>query len=514
MEKIEKHHKKILFVILLIAVLIRILFIAQAPSGIHEDEAGMAYDAWSISEYGVDRYLNHYPVYLVNFGGGQSALYAYLAALFIKLFGFSVVTVRLPSVLLSIVTILVSYFTVKKLKSTKEGLLFAFLIAICPWHIMQSRWGLDCNLMASMLMISVYVLLKSKNKFMYALSGLLFGITLYSYALSYMIVPILLLFLFAYLLALKKIKITDIICFGIPLGILAIPLILNLMVNKGWLQPISNSIFSTPKLWAYRGAEISLGNISKNIWPILKSMFGYDINDYNAFPQFGTLYYISIPFFVLGIVESVKRARQSIKDGEFNLDCIFIICFVSVLICLLLVEGVGVSKANGIYIPMIYFIAVGLYSILKEYKKVFVGMITVYIVMFLIFQYYYFFVYGKENQNASFNETTIEVVQYIEANEKFDGKKINISTTAIQPYIYTLIANETSPYEFNKDVVMNGAVYQYGRYVFYNSNIDENTVYVIVKTNLKYELRDKLLEQGFKREEYKNLEILYKDIEQ
>ena len=77
---LEKHRTKILFVILTIAILVRVLFITKAPGGIHEDEAGMAYDAYSIAEYGVDRYLNHFPVYFINFGGGQSALYAYIVA--------------------------------------------------------------------------------------------------------------------------------------------------------------------------------------------------------------------------------------------------------------------------------------------------------------------------------------------------------------------------------------------------------------------------------------------------
>lgn len=441
-------------------------------------------------------------------------MYTYLAAGFIKLFGFSLFSVRLPAFLLSSISMVVLCCMVKKFKNRKLAMIATFLIAIVPWHFMQSRWGLDCNLMSSMLIISTYILLKCKNKLMFALAGLIFGITLYSYALSYIIVPVLLLGMFTYLLVLKRVKITDIICFGIPLVILAIPLILNLLVNKGWIDPISNGIFSTPKLWAYRGAEVSLGNIITNIWPILKCMFGYDINDYNAFPQFGTLYYISIPFFVIGIVESVKKAYQSIKNREFNLDIIFIICLISVLICLMLVSDLSISKANGIYIPIIYFIAVGLYRIAKESKYVFIGSIVLYIIMFLVFQYYYFFVYGKENVNTSFNQTTIEAVQYIESNEKFDGKQININTTAIQPYIYTLIANKTSPYEFNEDVIMKGIVYKYGRYVFYNSAIDENIVYVIVKTDLKYEFRDKLLENGFSREEYKNLEILYKEVEQ
>lgn len=490
----------------------RAILIDRIPIGINVDEAGTAYDAYSIANYGVDRFLYHNPVYAINYGGGQSVLYTYLAAGFIKIFGFSLLVVRLPALILSIISIIILYLMVNDFKNKKLAIIATFLIVIVPWHFMQSRWGLDCNLMSSMLIISTYVLLKSKNKLLFILSGILFGITLYSYALSYIIVPVLLLGLFVYLFAIRKIKFSDILCMGIPLFIFALPLILNLCVNKGWISSIQNALFSTPKLWAYRGQEISLGNIFKNIWPILKSMFGYDINDYNALAKFGTLYYISIPLFVIGIVETVKSAMQSFKNKEFNLDVILIICFASVLVCLLLIDGVGVSKANGIYIPTIYFIAMGTYKIAKKSRSSFVVIVIAYLIMFCMFQYYYFFVYGKENSNTSFNQTTIEAVQYIENNEKFDSKKINIKTTAIQPYIYTLIANEASPYDFNKDAVINnGAVYKYGRYVFYNNEIDENTVYVIVKTDLKYEFRDNLLAQGFEIEEFKDLEILYKN---
>ena len=509
--KKELIYKLVLWFILIIGIFIRVIAIDKIPIGINVDEAGTAYDAYCIANYGVDRYLNHNPVYAINYGGGQSVLYTYLVAGFIKLLGFSLFAVRLPALIISIISILIFYILIKDFKNKKLGIIATFLIVIVPWHFMQSRWALDCNLMSSMLLISIFCLLKAKNKLGYIVAGIMFGITLYSYALTYIIVPVILLFL---ILAVRKIKISDITCMGIPIFILALPLMLNLLVNNGFIEPIKNSLFSTPKLWAYRGAEISITNIPENIWSIFKCMFGYDINDYNAFPQFGTLYYISIPLFVIGIVETVKKAKENFKKTEINIDLIFILYFFSIFISLLLVEELSISKINSIYIPMIYFVAMGINSIATKNKYIFIGTIMLYVIMFSLFQYYYFFIYGKENKNKSFNQTTIEAVQYIESNEKFDNKIINIGTTAIQPYIYTLIANQTSPYKFNESLLMNGAVYAYDRYVFYNKTINENIVYVLVKTDLKYELRDTLLEQGFISEDFKNLEILYKTIEQ
>ena len=40
----------------------------EIPIPYHADEAGMAYDAKSLAEYGVDRFLYKNPVYFINFG--------------------------------------------------------------------------------------------------------------------------------------------------------------------------------------------------------------------------------------------------------------------------------------------------------------------------------------------------------------------------------------------------------------------------------------------------------------
>ena len=148
---VEKNKGKIAFItILIIAIFTRIYKVTSIPYGIHVDEAGMAYDAYSLANYGTDRFLNKFPVYLINFGGGQSALYAYLASFFIKILGFNMLAIRLPAVLLGIVAIVLCYFMAKKEIGENFAIIFMALITICPWHIMASRWGLDCNLLAPM----------------------------------------------------------------------------------------------------------------------------------------------------------------------------------------------------------------------------------------------------------------------------------------------------------------------------------------------------------------------------
>ena len=55
-----------------LAVFVRCYRLSDIPYGMHIDEAGMGYDAWGIATVRADRWLNVKPLYLVNYGGGQS----------------------------------------------------------------------------------------------------------------------------------------------------------------------------------------------------------------------------------------------------------------------------------------------------------------------------------------------------------------------------------------------------------------------------------------------------------
>lgn len=505
---IEEKYKIIMIIILIIGVFTRFIAIDKVPIGINVDEAGMAYDAYCIANYGTDRYNNPYPVYMINYGGGQSSLYTYLAAILIKVFGFSLFVIRMPAFIFSIIYIIIAYLLTKKFKNKNFAILVEFLIVISPWHFMQSRWGLDCNLMSALMLLSIYLLLKAKKTLGYILAGVCFGITLYSYAVSYLIVPLFLIFILIYLLYIKEIKVKNIIILGIPIAILAIPLILNLLVNKDIIKPINLGFISMPHLGYYRGNEISIKNIIPNL-SLIKTIFSCDNNDFNSFYIFGTLYYISIPFCIIGFIDVIKNSIKSIKQKEKTLDIIMLIIFISVFSCLLLFEGQAIYKSNAIYISLIYFIATGVNIVTKNTKYIMYGIIILYLIMFTIFQIYYFGVYGKNNENISFNNDVIEITQYL---EKYENKKIYLRTNAIQPYIYTLLANKLPPSEFKKDfTILGGNVISYNKYIFkLPETITNDTVFAIKIPECKNEkLYEELRNKGFKEEIYKEKYIIF-----
>lgn len=280
MEKLKNLSKKLklniicIFLIMLLAIFLRAYKLEQIPDGVNVDEAGMAYDAFCLANFRVDRALNKLPVYFVNFGGGQSVLYGYITAIFIKVFGFKLFSMRITAVIFNSIAILLCYFMIKKHIGEKSALLVTLLLAINPWNIMSSRWGLDCNLLAPCLIISLFFLLKAQKWYEYVFAGIAIGITLYTYALSYAIIPIFLILLLGYMLYTKKITFKNIIILGIPIFIFALPLMLMILVNNGIINQI-NWIITIPKLPNYRGSEISLGNVIPNL-KSLDTIFIYD----------------------------------------------------------------------------------------------------------------------------------------------------------------------------------------------------------------------------------------------
>ena len=125
---------------------LRLYRIADLPAGMHVDEAGMAYDAFCLANYHTDRFLNHLPVYLINFGSGQSSLYAYLCAFWIKLFGVNIYTIRIPAFISGMCVLVFGGLITRKLLGRWQAVLVMFLINVCPYFMMASRFGFDCNL--------------------------------------------------------------------------------------------------------------------------------------------------------------------------------------------------------------------------------------------------------------------------------------------------------------------------------------------------------------------------------
>ena len=98
-------------------VLTRIIGLGDIPIGINVDEAGIMQDAYCIANYGTDRFGNNNPLYMINFGGGQSALYTYIAAFLINIFGYNLTVIRIPALIFSIIYLIFAFLITKYFKN-------------------------------------------------------------------------------------------------------------------------------------------------------------------------------------------------------------------------------------------------------------------------------------------------------------------------------------------------------------------------------------------------------------
>ena len=217
--------------ILAVGALLRLIYLGSMPGGMHQDETFVAWNAFALYHDGMDSAGHHYPVYMADWGDGHSALYSYLLLPLIALNGGNVNSFisRLPQAVIATLTLAAVYVLIKKMFSRQMGLWAMFLLAVCPWHITMSRWGLDANLAPGFLIFGLcfFICGLEDNRFL-LLSAFLYGLSLYSYAIIWPIVPIMLALQIFYCLFMKKLRINiwGILSAAI-LFIMALPLILS-----------------------------------------------------------------------------------------------------------------------------------------------------------------------------------------------------------------------------------------------------------------------------------------------
>lgn len=311
------HRQLILFwAILFFAFVTRILYVDSIPAGINQDEAMGAMDAWALSQYGTDRYGIQWPVHFKAWGYSQmSVLLAYCMIPFIKLFGFSTFVIRIPMVLASTAGIALVYLVAKKFFSANLSLAVMAFAAVNPWHFMQSRWSLDCNLFPHVFLLAFYLLLCGfkKRRYLY-LSMVFFGLTFYCYGIAVYTVPVFLFVFAAWCLWKKEFKFREILISVCIFFAVALPEILTMFINMFGFPTIETPWFTIPSFpETVRGNDILFLNFSfyqlgRNAMSMLKQVF-LQCPDYlfNTLPDFGPLYHISTPFIFVGIWQFGKH---------------------------------------------------------------------------------------------------------------------------------------------------------------------------------------------------------------
>lgn len=511
----DKHYKKVWFIFIVLLFITVVFKFGELPTYLSVDEAGMSYDSYCIANYGVDRYLSSYPLYLTNFGSGQSALCAYLAAFFVRIFGANIISYRLPMLFIYLLAVVTSYLFVSKSENKKVALLFTFLIITCPWNICSTRQALDCNLYAGMFMISLWLMERAKKNYQYILAGISIGITLYTYVLSWITMPIFLIVWIIYMLYLKRINIKQIILLGIPIVILAAPLIYFLLLNYGVFEKAQFGIFSLPILGDFRGEQFSISNIWKHGWNSIKIIFIYN----------ESIYLVYNLLFIIGYIIGVINTIKSIKKKQLNATSIITIAFTVLFLGLLMVEIRTNNKANVLYIPILYFVSIAICNLFKYSRVLFAISIIAIFVSFIDFEYSYYTDIGINAGSYWYEDRYLyPLTKQIETNEEIKKMDKYVIVNRTSQYIYPLLATEISPYEFMETLQLQDyidgrvtEVKKFSNYYFYSYYYNINEFYDMKLDNSNYlfiiskEFEDvcqHIEKHGYKKQEYGDLYVL------
>lgn len=493
--------------------------LTSVPYGINIDEAGACYDAWSLAKYGVDRYGNSYPVYFQNYGGGQNPLLTYILMFCFKFADYSLWMPRLVMLVACLITAFYGYRLTYLIKKDEEvehsiyGILFLLLFSIMPFFIMIFRIGMESTLMLPTSTFFLYYFakaLKYKRKRNYFIAGIAAGIVLYSYALSYIVMPIMLLFVFLYGLWIQKKEwksyISDWIVFAIPLAILAAPLIVVQLINLLDLPEMQVGCFTFTKINKYRSSEVSLEHFWRQIVDAFRYTHFYDELPYNTSSKFGTMYFVSVPFAVVGFFLCLKKLLTSLRGNSIELEAVPVIWCIAEYTMGGMIGGGSEpysSRMVGVFVVLCYFLTTGLYvtadliknkvSTAKVQKIFSIGMAVVYMMCFASFVCYYFVDYteGKYPLLGLFEYDVSPVVEYFE-NEGIQYAEMPLYSSMF--YIYYALPAEIPPYELN---YLDGEPQSIRNVQFYYpEDVDYNGNYAV--RMIETESRDYLKSKGYK----------------
>lgn len=321
-----------LFLIVLLASVLRIWQLGNIPPSPDWDEVALGYNAYSIIHTGRDEFGKLLPVVLRSFDDYKPALYAYLTIPSVLIFGLTTFAVRLPSAIFGIISVVAVFFLIREIFEKYKyrdllSLLSAFLLAISPWSIQFSRVGFESQvgMVLNLLMVLFFVKGIKKPKLLF-LSAVFAGLSIYVYQSEKVFTPLLALALVLIfrkeLFALSK----KYILLAFIIGLIVVsPMVLYILNNReALLRVTGTSIFSYQteilsdtinKLEKDRANNDTLGLLldnrrvvyAKNIVSGYISHFSPnwlfvtgDISRHHA-PNMGLLYLFELPFLLIGL---------------------------------------------------------------------------------------------------------------------------------------------------------------------------------------------------------------------
>ncbi len=333
-----------------------------------------------------------------------------------------------------------------------------------------------------------------------------------------MTVPLFLAIVLIYLLIIRKIDLKSLFAMGIPLFLMAVPLLMLLAVNNGLIGEIRTRFISIPLLPAYRGSDISLKHISDNLRPGQNNLFFkllcYDGYIQNAMPKYGTLYYFSIPVLIYGLIECIRRNLKSFREKAFSPEIMMVFLFISVFIVSLVIYNPNINRINSVFVPFIFFIFLGLFEILKKNRIIFAVAGVIYLITFGLFIHTYFTDFPKESGSHFLVKSIKDLESALDFAESVSLNEDSLIYVLDDPKntIYTVLAKRMDPYTYNETMVRSydGYIKIVDRYRFRRDAFLPEYVYIFTSMDV---IPDEMDHLGFDKKQFGSMMVYYTEKE-
>ena len=443
-----------LFLILLLAFVLRFYKLAEVPHGMAWDEAAIAYNGFAIFNTRRDEWLQRLPISFRSFGDYKAPLAIYQSGFFTKIFGMNLFAVRLPFVIHGVLAVLAAYLLFKELffkdkHKEKWALFAAFLLAISPWHLHYSRIAFESGIALNLMFWGLFFffrylrLEKLPNLLMASLCSVL---AIYAYHSSKVTIPLLFIFLFFKNLNLFKKKILSLIIVATFSLVLLYPFLKDSFVGEG-LARASSTIFAQgyPALELVKKLLINtLSYFSLDFLISGKNLGNYRHGD----GRFGIIEPISLILIIFYLF--LKKNKSKL----LSISLMIIICG---LLPAIIADGQSSSNRSILALPGFILLVVlavrSIYDVLESHKKIFfTALITLYLAYLALYQLNYYRNYPQKNAD-DFLDGYLETMTYLRQVDRSNIKQIVFTNDYQQAYIYALCAFEVNPIAYQGGIL-------------------------------------------------------------
>lgn len=312
----------ILFLIIAFGFFLRFYNIENTPPGVYPDEAVNGEDALRANETG--NYQWFYPA-----NQGREGLFMNLIALCFKLFGASILTLKLPAIIFSTLTIWGVYLLAKELFQRRDmALASSFLTAVAFWAINFGRISFRANMLPFVLVFAFYFIfraLRTKKITDGIIGGIFFGLGMHTY-IAFRIAPLILFFLLlSFALSrqdfLKKYW-KHLSAFCLTALLVAAPMFYTFYAHPEYFESRSDSIsIFSPQM---NHGNVTATGIKSFVLSLVKYNFVGDQNWRHNYPPYSILDPLTGLAFLIGIVYAFKKffllLRQRLIQKIRNTD--------------------------------------------------------------------------------------------------------------------------------------------------------------------------------------------------